>query len=160
MKIRTDFVTNSSSSSFILGFSSEENITKELIDGFPSWAMDSAGIVLKDSLSHERITKEEVLNEIEEYLEWNEKYVIAYNLQSQHGGWSKAISYLETTEEGKKLVADRIQKKMNEYRQKVDRNNVFVELEYSDNECGDGHPGLEFDVMPNVKSVVCTFNNH
>ena len=37
MKIRKGFVTNSSSSSFILGFTSEENIKKELEAEDPRW---------------------------------------------------------------------------------------------------------------------------
>lgn len=160
MKVRTDFVTNSSSSSFILGFTSEDSIKHELFDGFPEWALDRIETVLSDVLSAERITKDDVLKEIEEYLEWHEAYCIAFNLQREMQGFDKAIEYLETPE-GKRRVEEQIKKKIEEYKKKIEGKDIFVEVEYSDNgiNCGGVH-GLEFDIMPKVKSVITVFNNH
>ena len=58
MKIRKGFVTNSSSSSFILGFTSEENIKKELEAEDLKEYFDE---VLEDVMRATKLTKDEVL---------------------------------------------------------------------------------------------------
>ena len=63
MKIRKGFVTNSSSSSFILGFTSEENIKKELEAENLKEYFDE---VLRDVTRGIRLTKNEILEEYSE----------------------------------------------------------------------------------------------
>ena len=58
MKIRKGFVTNSSSSSFILGFTSEEDIKKELEAENLKEYFDE---VLEDVMRDTKLTKDEVL---------------------------------------------------------------------------------------------------
>ena len=77
MKVRSDFVTNSSSSSFILGFTNEDNIKNELIDGFCDWEMRYYPMVFDDVKNAKRLTKDEVIAMFYEELEWDALHIVA-----------------------------------------------------------------------------------
>ena len=72
MKIRSDFVTNSSSSSFILGFTSENRIKDELLKDSMSILVEH--IVLDDVLKAEKFGKEKVEKIIREELSYVARY--------------------------------------------------------------------------------------
>ena len=152
MKIRSDFVTNSSSSSFILGFTNEDNIKYELVDGFNSWEMEYFGEVFNDVQEAQRLTKEEVVNKFYDELEWEAEYAVARKRGIdpwRNWDWRK-------TDEAQELIKEEIDKMISDRQYMFDKFSVFVEVEYSDHDRSE----LEHEVMPNHKSCIIRFNHH
>jgi hypothetical protein len=156
MKIRTDYVTNSSSSSFILGFTSEENIYDELISGFPELAIEHLGIVCRDVKSAERLNQEDVIMKAREELQWNAEYKVQNDYQRKHRcSYREAWDYVET-DEGKAEIANEIDRYVDNIIKDMGGKSVFVEVEYDDH-C---HCELEQEVMPQVESTIIRFSHH
>lgn len=152
MKIRTDYVTNSSSSSFILGFTNEDNIKYELVDGFNSWEMEYFGEVFNDVQEAQRLTKEEVIHRFYDELTWDASFIAARR---------KGIDLWRNwdwkyTDEAKELIKEEIDKMISDRQYMFDKFSVFVEVEYSDHDCSE----LEHEVMPHHKSCIVRFNHH
>lgn len=82
MKIRKGFVTNSSSSSFILGFTSEENIKKELEAEDLKEYFDE---VLEDVTRGIRLTKNEILEEYSEEIYYDTLWELENRLDVPYG---------------------------------------------------------------------------
>ena len=155
-KIRTDYVTNSSSSSFILGFTSEENIYDELISGFPKWAANYFDIVSSDVQLEKRLSKDEVIAMAREELQWNAEWNVrdAYqrkNRCSYHEAWD----YVDT-DDGRAEVAAKIERYVNDIIKDMEGKSVFVEVEYDDH-C---NSELEHEIMPKVESTIVRFSHH
>lgn len=154
MKIRKGFVTNSSSSSFILGFTSEENIKKELEAEDLKEYFDE---VLKDvtGVGAIKLTKDEVLEGYAEEIYYQTRWDVENSL---HVPYSKKFEMRETQEFQKKLnkaIADRT----SELEQAMEGYSVFVEISYSDND-GFRYSNLEHYVVPNMKCCLAVIDHH
>lgn len=82
MKIRTDYVTNSSSSSFIVGFESEENIDSQLKESMINSSRYED--VLHDIKRH-RITKEYALEMFKDEMKWEVEFDLQYEYERKLG---------------------------------------------------------------------------
>lgn len=83
MKIRKGFVTNSSSSSFILGFKKDESIYHEIEASFPSYIKSSCIGQIVDDIDNNMVTLEQAAEEYAhyhgDYYNKNDKFYKFYN---------------------------------------------------------------------------------
>lgn len=152
MKIRKGFVTNSSSSSFILGFTSEENIKKELEAEDLKEYFDE---VLEDVMRATKLTKDEVLKGYSKEIYYDTLWELENRLDVPYG---KRFEIRETKEFQDKLnraITDRV----SELEEDMQGYSVFVEINYSDND-GLMYSTLEHHVAPNMNCCLAAISHH
>lgn len=156
MKFRSDFVTNSSSSSFILGFTSKDKIEEELLEGATSDLLKD--VVLKDVLEAEQFDWKEVKKRIRKEMKYTAIWEIEELYMKRTGcEYKDALNYADT-DEGKREVEQYIDNIINNAFQKISVNKkcVFIEISYSDDYNGE----LEHNIMPYISTNIITFNHH
>lgn len=152
MKIRKGFVTNSSSSSFILGFTSEENIKKELEAENLKEYFDE---VLRDVTRGIRLTKNEILEEYSEEIYYDTLWKLENRLDVPYGKRFEIRKTKEFQNKLNKAITDRV----SELEEDMQGYSVFVEINYSD-EDGLRYSTLEHHIAPNMNCCLAVISHH
>ena len=153
MKYRTDYVTNSSSSSFVLGFRTEEDIASTLSE-------DNCGTYLNqmidDCKKAVKLTLDDLLKKASEEMYYNVKWQIQ-NKAGQKMSW-KEIKEWRQTSEFEDLMNEEINKRLSKIKEKAKENNyqVFVVVNYSEH----GQAELEQVIVPSLKCCIQVFSHH
>lgn len=178
MKIRNDFVTNSSSSSFILAFKNKEDGIRQIAEEL-NYHPQALSIVLKDFCEAEPINLKEIKNpESDEgyykgivgYLESEASYELLYD----HSGWHFTDSYfvknwlknhpdkeswdIFNSLEYKEAIKNLMDEKIKEFLDGIEGKEYVVELEYEDHT--DIGNELEHEILPQCNFVYTSFNHH
>lgn len=151
MKIRTDFVTNSSSSSFIVGFTSESNIGRELLDCPDVYYK----MLFRDVMEAEMLTAEDVEAKSREELRWECEYELEQIMHRKGMNWDEAWKY-SFSDEAKPEIEKMLDNKVAKIKREMNGKNVFVEVEYSDHDSSE----MEHEIMPYLNATVARFSHH
>lgn len=171
MKIRQDFVTNSSSSSFILAYSSKEDAVEKITKSL-SYNPEAMGIVIRDVMNATPMTPEY----LEERLMEEAQSKAYWDLTMGEGGWwsSRKPTFenlwmkahpgashrdMRESPEWKEAEKKIIDDFMKEAKAKFNGKDFIVEISYSDND-GQLYSELEHDIMGDVEGVEESFSHH
>ena len=166
MKIRTDYVTNSSSSSFILSFKDENSIYTALKSQFPKniktgWSCGDNGY-LNQLLSEIENAKRLTANDIKDIV-IDESWSIRWELEKELE-YEKNMSYSEIrdffkTNEGKKMIENACKDEFDEIMNDIGSDKVIVQVEHGDG--GEGEDGiLEHEILPSLNCTKVRFSHH
>lgn len=139
MKIRMGFVTNSSSSSFILGFKSKETVGEELLN-------DPVAEGHVEEIYRDCMKSGTDLKSILECVEWEEENLLDWDM-GKNISWTEFEGLHNSNEYVKEL-----NKKMAKFKEDAEGKTFFVDVSYEGE--------MEYSIAPYLQCCLRSYDHH
>lgn len=158
MKYRSDFVTNSSSSSFIVVFNSKKEYENRLDNMLKSGLDPEYASVIARDIGENRVTKEEALKEIREALKESFEFSYFYNGMGRYVPYSEQLIIMKS-KEFKEKCKTYIDKEMKLIEERLPNRGYYASVIYGDDD-GSFYSELEHRIMPYQDFVIKCISHH
>ncbi len=153
MKIRSDFVTNSSSSSFIVGFKNKQEYEEVKSSLYKKLDLDDFERIFKD-IDFGKITYTELCKKYRSMVAWNVRFDMQYTREYPY--YNKEYSWF-SSKEFEKLYTEELDRVVENFISKLKPRGIYAILEYGD-DCGEGK--LEHHIAPYLSCTLQTISHH
>lgn len=151
MKIRTDYVTNSSSSSFILGFNNSGDIADTIKNELPSyWREDVIQEVISDV--------ENGITSKEDAIKFYQDHIDTYFIKFHGKDWFDLSREELKSQEYKDFIQHVLDSRSKEFIESIKEYEVISIVEYEDHTSLGSE--LEHDIMPCLDCTISRISHH